>query len=551
MLLELRAKNFALFHRVEITFPPGFTAITGETGSGKSLLVNSLSLLTGKKANTLWIREGEREAWVEGVFSLEGLPHVADRLREKDIPVEGELLVRRIISREGRNRVYLNDVPVTLATLQEVTQGLVEIQGQRESLQLLNPHHHLSLLDALGRLEPLVEKYREAYAHYRFLEREKREADRTREERLRRMDYLAFQIKDIETASPRPGEEEELRQRRDWLRQGERLKEALARALQLLDQGEISVTGGLRETLGLLSPLAPVKEDLQREVENLEEALILIQEGCSRLETLLDRVEIDPQALAQVEERLDTLHRLKSRYGTTLEAVLEYLQEAKREYAQLEGLQERSQDLAGEIERARERVLALGRELRQARRATAREMEKRVEETLNRLLMEDCTFKVAFRELKEPSPRGLEEVEFHIRPNPGESLKPLNRIASGGELSRISLAIRRVLSDIEEIPVLVLDEIDSGIGGVTAHKVGELLEELGERYQVICVTHLPQVARHAHHQMAVTKVREKTRTVTRIKTLSPKERESEIKRMMGEVPGDGEAPKGVVTRDRQ
>ncbi len=542
MLLELRAKNFALFHRVEVRFSPGFTAITGETGSGKSLLVNSLSLLLGKKADTLWIREGEGEAWVEGIFSLEGLPHIKARLRERDIPVDQELLVRRTISREGRNRVYVNDVPVTLRLLQEVTSGLVEIQGQRESLSLLKAQHHLDLLDAFGRLAPLVEEYTKAYRTYRALVKEKEEGERSREERLRRMDYLAFQIEDIEKAAPRPGEEEELRQRREWLRQGERLREALTKALHLLDGEGPSVTQGLRDTLGLLAPLAPTSPDLKGETDGLEEALILIQEGCSHLETLLGKVVIDPQALAQVEERLDTLHRLKSRYGPTLEAVLDYLEKAKEELAQLESIQERSKDLEEEIHRAREKALVLGGRLGTARRERAIEMEEKVEETLARLMMEECRFQVRFRKLEGLGPRGLEEAEFFIRPNPGEPLKPLNRVVSGGELSRISLAIRRVLSDIGKIPILVLDEIDAGIGGITAHKVGEMLGELGEIYQVICVTHLPQVARHAHNQLAVFKTREGERTVTRIRALSPGERERELMRMVGEEGAPPEVP---------
>ena len=534
MLLELMAKNFALFHRVEVHFRPGFTAITGETGSGKSLLVNSLSLLLGRKADTLWIREGEEEAWVEGVFSLKGLPHVKACLREGGIPVEEELLVRRTISREGRNRAYVNDTPVTLRFLQEIATGLVEIQGQRESLLLLKAQNHLRLLDAFGRLDPLVKEYREAFRTYKRLLQEKEEADRSREERLRRMDYLAFQIEDIEKTAPKPGEDEELRQRREWLRQGERLKEALAKSTELLDGEGPSVAQGLREVLGLLSPLAPLKKDLEREVAHLEEALIMVQEGCTNLEGLLEKVEINPLELAEVEERLDILHRLKTRYGNTLERVLEYLEEAKKEYTALKATQERSEGLEEDIHRAQEKVLEVGRRLGEARREAAQKMEKRVEETLEQLLMEECRFIVHFRDLPEPEAHGLERVEFFIRPNPGEAPKPLNKVASGGELSRMSLAIRRVLSDIGEIPILILDEIDAGIGGITAHKVGELLKELGERYQVICITHLPQVARHAHWQLAVHKERDRDRTVTRIRELSPSEREEELKRMVGE-----------------
>ncbi len=535
MLLELRAKNFALFHRVEVHFRPGFTAITGETGSGKSLLVNSLSLLLGRKADTLWIREGEQEAWVEGIFSLAGLPLIKARLQEQDIPVEDELLVRRTISREGRNRVYVNDTPVTLRFLQEIASGLVEIQGQRESLMLLKTQNHLKLLDAFGGLNPLAKEYKAAYSTFKRLLQEKGEADRSREERLRRMDYLAFQIEDIEKATPQPGEDEELRQRREWLRQGERLKEALGRSIQLLDGEGTSVAQGLREVLGLLSPLAPIKGELEKEAAHIEEALIMVQEGCTNLERLLEKVEINPSELTEIEGRLDTLHRLKTRYGNTLEKVLEYLEKAKKEHAFLEEVQERSQELEEEIARAREKVMEAGEKLGRARRTAARKMERRVEETLGQLLMEECRFIVRFRKLPEPGPQGLERVEFFIRPNPGEAPKPLNRVVSGGELSRISLAIRRVLSDIEGIPILILDEIDTGIGGITAHRVGELLQELGERYQVICITHLPQVARHAHWQLAVQKEREGERTVTRIKELPPLEREEELKRMVGEI----------------
>jgi DNA repair protein RecN (Recombination protein N) len=405
------------------------------------------------------------------------------------------------------------------------------------------------ILDAFSGLQALAEEYREAYRAHQALVNEREEALKNREERLRRIDYLAFQIQDIEKISPLPGEEEDLRRKRDLLRQGERLKEALARAIHLLDGEGISVTQGLRESLGLLSPLAPLSQELEGEVKGLEEALILVQEGVSRLETIQEKVEVDPQALAQVEERLDTLHRLKSRYGPTLEAVLEYLERARKELAHLEAIQERTQDLEKEVEEALERVWTLGRRLGEARREGARRLEKAVEENLARLMMEDCVFQVRFQGLEEPGPHGLEAVEFYIQTNPGEEAKPLNRIASGGELSRISLAIRRVLSDIKKIPVLVLDEIDAGIGGITAQKVGELLAELGERHQVICITHLPQVARHAHHQMAVEKGREGGKTLTTIRALSPSEREMELKRMMGERVDDPRTPGMTETRE--
>jgi len=533
VLQELRVQNFALFQDIHISFSPGFTAITGETGSGKSLIVNSLSLLLGKKAETIWIRRGEREALVEGVFSLENQEAVIERLKEKGLPYKEGLFVRRIISRDGRNRVYINDSPVTLHCLQEVTQGLVEVLSQREGLRLLNVSHHLPLLDAFARLEPLVEEYRAAYERYRGLLREKEAMEREREERLRRMDYLAFQIRDIQSADLQPGEEASLRERRDWLRAGEKLKEALAQAAEFLDGEGFSAAQGVRQALSLLSPLAQLKRDLAKEVDGLDETLLRIQESAANLQRLLSQVETNPQELAQVEERLDLIHRLKARYGNTIEEILAYLEKAKREFEDLEKVQERGEEIEKEIAEAKEEVERLGKELRSKRIKKAKEMEAQVEATLARLLMEDCRFIIAFKEKEEPGPRGLEEAAFYIRPNIGEEAKPMNRVASGGELSRITLAILKVLSDIGGTPVLVLDEIDTGLGGITAHRVGELLMELGKQYQVICVTHLPQVARYSHHQLVVEKRRIRGKTLTQVRALTPLEKEEELKRMVG------------------
>jgi len=539
VLQELRAQNFALFQDIHVSFSPGFTAITGETGSGKSLLVNSLSLLLGKKAEAIWIRKGEGEALVEGAFSLENQEPVKEKLKEKGLPYKEGLLVRRIISRDGRNRIYINDSPVTLHCLQEITQGLVEILSQREGLRLLKASHHLPLLDAFACLEPLVDKYRAAYEKYKSLLREKEVGEKEQEERLRRMDYLAFQIKDIQGANLQPGEEESLRERRDWLRAGEKLKEALTQAAEFLDGEGFSAAQGVRQALSLLSPLAQLKRDLTEEVYGLDETLLRIQESAANLQGLLSQVEVNPQELAQVEERLDLLHRLKTRYGNTIKEILTYLEKAQREFEHLEKAQERGEEIEKEIAEARKEVERLGKELSSKRMEKAKEMEAQVEATLAQLLMEDCRFMIAFREREQPAPQGLEEVAFYIRPNVGEEAKPLNRVASGGELSRITLAIRRVLSDIEGTPVLVLDEIDAGLGGITAHKVGELLMELGGQYQVICVTHLPQVARHSHHQLMVEKKRTGGKTLTQVRELTPLEKEEELKRMMGE-----EAPLG-------
>jgi len=541
VFLELRAGNFVLFQDVHIHFRPGFTAITGETGSGKSLLVNSLSLLLGRKADPLWIREGSEEAVVEGVFSLDSLPSVRDRLAEMDIDNRGELIVRRIMSRKGKNKIYLNDSPVTLRCLQEVVAGMVEVQGQREGLLLLKPERQRMFLDAFGGFRDTLAEYHRLYERYRSLLKERDEAERTREERLRRIDYLAFQIKEIEEAHLVKGEDEELRGQREWLRQGEALLEALGRAHRLLDGEGVTAAQEVREALGLLSPFSSLGKGLSQEVARLEEALLLIQETAMALEKMEATVEVDPVQLEEVEKRLDLLHRIKTRYGATIEDVLEYLSEAKKELSSLEGMEERQENIEEEILSYKARLMELGVELGRERRRKARELEKEVEKVLHRLLMEGSRFLVTFKELEELGPNGLEEAEFFVQTNPGELSKPLNRVVSGGELSRISLAIRKVLSDIGEAPILVLDEIDVGIGGVTAHNVGKLLEELGQRYQVICVTHLPQVARHAHHQLAVYKEVVDGRSVTMVKELSSGEREREIKRMMGEDSRRGSA----------
>lgn len=533
MLLELRVKNFALFDDIRVTFRPGFTAITGETGSGKSLLVNSLILLLGKRAESHWVRSGEEKALVEGVFSVEEKGCLPLRLEEAGFPKEEGLILRRLIFPDGRGRAYLNDSPITLRLLQNILSGLVEIQGQRESLQLLNPARHLALLDAFARLAPLKDEYLQAYGRYRALVKEKEEEERGREERLRRIDYLSYQIREIEDAHLIPGEEEELRGRRDLLRHAEKLKDALHKGVHLLEEASPSVCSMLRELISSLNPFSSLTSSLKEEMEKLEEALTLLEEGSIALERFSSALDTDPAELEKVEERLDLLHRLKSKYGSSVDEILEYLKETKGEHEALSDIEERRRGLDEEIAIAFSEVKELGERLSKERQKKAIEFERQTENILNELSMQGCRPIVQFHKRETPGPNGIEEVEFLIRPNPGEESRPLRKIASGGELSRITLAIRSVLSDIEKTPILVLDEIDSGIGGVTAQQVGQLLRRLGKDRQIICITHLPQVASHAHHQLAVEKEVEGGRTVTNIRELTEPERQKELLRMMG------------------
>jgi DNA repair protein RecN (Recombination protein N) len=538
MLRELRVRNYAVIDDLRIELQPGLNVLTGETGAGKSLIVGALSLLLGERASSDVVRAGEDRALVEGVFDGSGEPELMARCEEQGIDVEGGwLILRREVLREGRNRAWVNDSPATASLVRELGMALVDLHGQHEHQALLRRAAQRDILDAFaGAAEPARLT---AGAHSRLSDVRARivatreEAAATRE----RSDYLEFRAREIESAALEAGEDEAIGHEARRLEHSEELIE-LSSALHAAVYGD---DGSLVEGLGVLSrkvedllAIDPAASDI---AHLYAEARATLSELGRRLSVYQNSVEHDPERLNAIRERLDLIHRLKRKYGGTIEDVLlagrharEELESADRSVLDLEALAREEAGLTEEL-------LQRARELTSLRAAAATRLEAEVTDLLQELGMEGGRFRVSLEELDEVGAHGAEHVEFRVSLNPGFDPGPLARVASGGELSRVMLALKAVLAKVDGVPSLVFDEIDSGVGGRVAHRVAERLALVAESHQVFAVTHLPQIASRASAHLYVEKVEEAGLATARVRSLSGEERVEELARMLGGDPG--------------
>ncbi|MBU0568420.1 DNA repair protein RecN [bacterium] len=526
----LRIRDFALIEELSIEFGEGLNILTGETGAGKSIIINALGLVLGEKACPEDVRSDTARAVVEAVFETG----------------RGELLIRREIAPSGRGKCFANEKMVLRSRLKEIGEGLVDIHGQHTHQSLLHLANHLDLLDGLGKLMPLRQEADQTFEEYLHLKRELGNLEEEFKERERKIDLLRFQIKEIEMAGLEIGEEERLLCERTLLRNAESLFHCSNEAYKVLDEDEpevVSVRTGLGSILNSLRRLSQIDSKTKPFLDSVEEVLVTLEDTSFELRNYRDGIEFSEESLFAVEERLDTLARIKRKYGGGIEEAFARLDSLKHELSRMEHSQERIDELAAEIEEVAGRLIKKSLLLSGKRKKVAKRLEKGVEEELAHLGMKNTRFKVDIRK-KEAGERvgeedlmvdskGCDEVEFLISPNPGERLKPLAKIASGGELSRIMLAMKGILAGVDEIPVLIFDEIDVGIGGATARVVGERLSSLSKSHQVICITHLPQIASLADIHFRVEKSTIEGRTTTLIKSLNQEERIFEIARMFG------------------
>lgn len=546
MLTELLIKNLAIIDEVQVIFQTGFNVLTGETGAGKSIIISALSFLVGDKGDPDLIRTGADTLLVEAVFDLSPHPQVKAVLNDLGIePDDGTLLLSRELSRTGRSRCRINGRAATVAMLKQIGKALVDIHGQHEHQSLLDPAMHLRFLDAFGSeaVTEIKERYDALYRQLMQVERELAELQRSERDRMQRLDLLRYQADEIDKANLREGEEEELLQERQILVNAERIAERLNIAVQRLsgDGGALDTLGDALQALGDVAGFDP---SLREWHEALSQAFDSVQEIGFELDRYASRMEFDPDRLEEVESRLDLIKRLKRKYGDTVDAILRYRQQIEQELQRLETSEERLDELQKGQKRLRDDLAKAAYELSQARRELAQQLEKEVQKHLKALMMERAKFKVAFERVPDPnglvlpdgqfafSRDGVDRVEFLIATNPGEPLKPLAKIASGGEISRTMLALKSSLQRTHEIPVLVFDEVDVGIGGRTAQAVGEKLREVAKYAQVLCVTHLPQIACLAHWHLLVEKVEEGKRSRVVVKPLQNEERVRELARML-------------------
>lgn len=534
MLIDLSIRNLAIIDTLHVPFQSGLTVLTGETGAGKSIIIDAVNLIMGGRASADLIRTGAEEATVEAVFVLpEGAP-LAARLSEAGIECDGELLVKRVVSRSGRNRVFVGGGLSTLAILADIARELINIYGQHESQTLLRTDNHLTLLDGFGGLLPLREDYMAVYADYRGTLDRIRALEEGEREAARRLDLLVFQSNEVREAALRPGEDEELERERGLLAHGEKLLCASQEAYAALYGDDGAVLDRLAEVKGKVAGITDIDESLAPLLDSLAGAAAQLEDAAFTLRDYASRVEADPARLERVEERLDLIRRLKKKYAPTVEEIIAYGEEVGREMETLVNRERTRGELDAVLARLRKELETKGAELSAKRHAAAKELKKAMEREIHQLAMKHALFEVAFEDLSEPRATGLERVEFLFSPNPGEEPKPLSKIASGGELSRLMLALKQIHPE-SDVPTLIFDEVDTGIGGATSALVGEKLKRVSRGQQVLCITHLPQVAAFADHHYQVEKRVEGGRTATAVTPLEGEARVSEMARMLGGV----------------
>ncbi len=554
MLTELRIENFAIIQHLELKLSSGLLTFTGETGAGKSIILDAIMALVGGKVEPGLIRAGDERALVEGTFTLPEAEAARAAVREileseelDDDP--NSVTLGREIRREGRSVARINGRSVQAGLLRDIGSYLVDIHGQSEHLSLLNVRQHIGLLDRFAESGTLLGAYRETYRKLHGLRRELKELRQSEEEMARRADLLAFQAQEIEASALKPGEEEELRHERDRLANAESLSTLARQSLTLLDEGtpespSISdLFGQLVQSLGSISRMDSGKNELAEQAAALEDTL---GEITSDLQNYLENIEFNPKRLEQAEERLELIHNLKRKYGGSLEAVLDFAVQARQKLENFSHAGEKIAELEKEEAVLLEKLAGQAQALSKHRAQAAEALGKAVERELDDLRMAGSQFKVDLR--CQPSPEGLvvedgqevafdetgiDKVEFLIAPNPGEGLKPLVKIASGGETSRLMLALKNVLVSADAIPILIFDEIDQGIGGRVGSIVGEKLWRLGRRHQVLCVTHLPQLAAFGDQHWRVRKQVDGGRTLTLVDALDSAQRLDELAQMLG------------------
>ncbi|MCS6775847.1 MAG: DNA repair protein RecN [Chloroherpetonaceae bacterium] len=536
MLRHLSVRNFAIIDRLDLEFAPGFNVLTGETGAGKSILIDALNLILGARAGAEMVRAGTERAVVDAVFDVSCSEALQRRVHEMGFELEeGALLLSREVHAGGRSTCRIGGRPATVAQLREIGEWLVDLHGQHEHQSLLMVHRHLDILDEWGgqEVQALRASVAEAFQQVQRLRREKEELERDARERAHLLDLYAFQVREIQAARLTVGEEEELLAEHRRAANAHRLVTAATAAAQAIDG---DTNGGALELLsGALRALEEVAEldpALQVSLDGVRNAVYELTEVSRDLARYADSVELNPERLTEIEERLEVLRTLKRKYGNSIEEILQYEQEAMKKRDALAHSEERGAQLETQIAQAEEQLRTLCAELSRQRHNAAEAFQQITLSELRDLAMEKAHFAVHF-EAGEPTTRGVDRVEFLITTNPGEPLRPLAKVASGGEISRVMLAIKSALARQEPLPTMVFDEVDVGVGGRTASVIADKIAALARSAQVICITHLAQIASRASKHFHIEKRVEGERTNVSVTVLEEEQRVQEIARMIG------------------
>ena len=535
MLSLLHIENIAIIESADIAFEPGFNVLTGETGAGKSIVIDAISAVLGQRTSRELIRTGAKSALVTAVFT--GLPRLS-WLEDAGFSQGEELLLQREISGDGRNVCRLDGRPLTVAQLRELGRQLLDIHGQHDGQQLLDPACHLSYLDSFGRTGKLLEDYRKAYEAVQARRKQISALEMDEAERSRRVDTLTYQIGELERADLKEGEDEELDERRKLLRSAGKLMDAVQEAEYALSGSEDSqgACDLIAQAEGAVGRVARLTDPLAALAEKLSALRCAADDAAECLRDMSRELDFSPGELDQIEGRLDIIYRLKKKYGSTVAEMLDYLERSRRELDQIQYADDTIVRLTAELEKERACAREKGAALTAARKKAALKLQKRVQEELRQLDMPKVRFETEFLPSEGEDgmdASGMDKVQFLMSANVGEALKPIQKVASGSELARIMLALKNVLAEDDGIGSLVFDEVDTGVSGRAAQKVAEKMADVARHKQVLCVTHLPQIAAMADAHFSVEKGERNGRTYTKVERLSKEGREEELSRLIG------------------
>ncbi len=546
MLETLKIRNLAVIDQAEVNFSKGLNILSGETGAGKSIVIEAISLLLGSRASAELIRTGCDEAVVEGVFSLESLPEIAARLQELGLCEQGdatptELLIKRTVNRSGKHRILINGEIATLTNLQNLCEGLVDLCSQHEHQSLLKATTQLDLLDRFGNLGAQRESVAVAFGEVRKLKAEAEKLSQDESARLKRLDFLRFQIEELRAANLAPGEDEKLQNEKGLLQSAQIRLQAIEQVRGLLEETEdANALQILQVSIQKLSTLVSIDERAKPLMEGLERALAEIEDVSLSLHRYSKSVDLDPSRLEEVQERLSMIADLRRKYGESVETMLSQLSELESEFETLTHSEERLGEITAALQKASSKFKSVAIKLSESRAKVSGKLADAVTAELKELNMGEASFAIELTsnggDVSLSTSSGSDTIQFVVQTNRGETARPLGKIASGGELSRLMLAIRRVIADRGGIGVYLFDEIDAGMGGQTAFQVGKKLKSVASHNQVICITHLPQVASFADHHLVVRKATQGKRTMTEIIELGAKDRkdrQEELARMLG------------------
>ena len=538
MLNQLSVRNVAVIDKLDINLHDGVSVLTGETGAGKSIIIDSINMILGDRANKELVRYGTDKAVVQAVFDAP--KSVINILEENDIDVEdGTVIITRQVTKEGKSVARINGMVVTLNILREISDRLINIHGQHDNQALLTPIRHITFLDAYADNEEYINRYKDILSKKREIEKKISSLEMDEQEKMQRIDLLEYQVNEIKKASLEKGEEDDLREQRDIYTNAEQITKSVNEAYMNLYEGDEiqSAYDGISIAVNEISQISDLNPQLKSIYDTLNEIMYSLEDTAHEIKEFGETVEFDEQTLNEIEERLDLISRLKRKYGNSIEEILEYLKKAESELNDIKLSDERTNELKEELKNITKELKEKGNVLTQRRENAAKVLEENIEKSLHELNMEKSKFKVSIENDGTFYDNGMDKVEFLISTNPGEPLKPLVKIASGGELSRVMLAIKSILADSDGVDTMIFDEIDTGVSGKAAMSIAKKLAVIAKNKQVICITHLPQLTAMADNHYLIQKNTDGEMASTTLKELDEEGRELELARIIdgGEV----------------